>query len=32
LKQYRRIATRYEKTAINFLGLVCLASSLVWLA
>jgi transposase len=32
LKQYRRVATRYEKTARNFLGFVLLASSLVWLA
>ena len=32
LKQYRRIATRYEKTARNFLGMVSLASSFVWLA
>ena len=26
LKQYRRVATRYEKTARNFLGFVHLAS------
>lgn len=32
LKQYRRVATRYEKTAKNFLGMVFLASSFVWLA
>ena len=32
LKQYRRVATRYEKTTRNFLGFVLLASSLVWLA
>jgi len=32
LKQYRRVATRYEKTARNFLGMVLLASSFVWLA
>ncbi len=32
LKQYRRVATRYEKTARNFLGFALLASSLVWLA
>ncbi len=32
LKQYRRVATRYEKTALNFLGFALLASSLVWLA
>lgn len=32
LKQWRRVATRYEKTARNFLGLVLLASAIVWLA
>ena len=32
LKQYRRVATRYEKTATNFLGFVLLSASLVWLA
>ena len=32
LKQYRRVATRYEKTAGNFLGFVLLSASLVWLA
>ena len=32
LKQYRRVATRYEKTAQNFLGFVLLSASLVWLA
>jgi len=32
LKQFRRVATRYEKTARNFLGFALLASSLVWLA
>lgn len=31
LKHYRRIATRYEKTARNYLGFVLLASSLVLL-
>lgn len=32
LKQYRRVATRYEKTAANFLGFALLASSMLWLA
>jgi transposase len=32
LKQYRRTATRYEKTACNFLGFVLLASIRIWLA
>ena len=31
LKQYRAIATRYYKTAINFLGAIYLASSVIWL-
>lgn len=32
LKQYRAIATRYDKTARNFLGGIHLAASIVWLA
>jgi len=32
LKQYRRIATRYDKTARNFLGFVQLAALLDWVA
>ena len=31
LKQYRRVATRYEKTARNFLGLVHVTSIMVLL-
>jgi len=31
LKQFRAIATRYDKTAQNFLGGVHLAATLVWL-
>ena len=31
LKHCRRIATRYEKTLVNFMGLVYLASSMLWL-
>ena len=32
LKQYRAIATRYDKTARNFLGAIHLAATMVWLA
>jgi len=32
IKRYRRIATRYEKTAANYLGFVLFASIQVWLA
>ena len=31
LKQFRRIATRYEKLARNFFGMLCLVSALLWL-
>ncbi len=31
LKGYRRIATRYDKTATSFLGFIHLASALIWL-
>jgi transposase len=31
LKQYRAIATRYNKRAINFLGAIYLAASVIWL-
>jgi len=31
LKQWRRIATRYDKLAANFLGFVKLASIILWL-
>ncbi|MBO1350174.1 MAG: IS5 family transposase [Hormoscilla sp. GUM202] len=31
LKQYRAIATRYDKTARNFLGAIYLAAAVVWL-
>jgi transposase len=30
LKDFRRIATRYDKLARNYLGSVCLAAALVW--
>jgi transposase len=31
LKQYRAIATRYDKRAVNFLAGIYLASALIWL-
>lgn len=31
IKRYRRVATRYEKTALNYLGFVLFASIRVWL-
>jgi transposase len=31
IKHYRRIATRYEKTARNFLAMVHLACAMIWL-
>jgi transposase len=31
LKQFRRIATRYEKTARNFLGMVLFVAMTIWL-
>jgi transposase len=31
LKQFRRVATRYEKRATNFLGMVTLAALTLWL-
>ena len=31
LKQFRAIATRYDKTARNFLGAIYLAASVIWL-
>jgi transposase len=31
IKHFRRIATRYEKTATNFLAMITLASIMVWL-
>lgn len=30
LKNWRRIATRYDKTAESFLGFVCLVSAKLW--
>jgi transposase len=31
LKQLRRVATRYEKTARNYLAVVTLAATVLWL-
>ena len=31
LKEWRAVATRYEKTARSFLGVLCLAAALDWL-
>lgn len=31
LKQFRRIATRYEKTLVNYMGLLYLAAAMIWL-
>jgi transposase len=31
IKQFRRIATRYEKTVTSFAGMLCLAGAMVWL-
>ncbi|WP_238224102.1 transposase, partial [Methylorubrum aminovorans] len=31
LKEWRAVATRYEKTAVSFTGVLCLAATLDWL-
>jgi transposase len=31
LKEWRAVATRYEKTARSFLGVLCLAATADWL-
>lgn len=31
LKEWRAVATRYEKTAASFVGVLCLAATLDWL-
>jgi transposase len=31
LKEWRAVATRYEKTARSFVGVLCLAASMAWL-
>jgi len=32
IKQFRRIATRYEKTALSFAGMLYLVAAMIWLA
>ena len=32
LKNYRRIATRYERLAINYISMLALVSTIIWLA
>jgi transposase len=31
LKYFRRIAMRYEKQAVNFMGMLAFAATLLWL-
>ena len=31
LKEWRAVATRYEKTARSFMGVLCLAATMDWL-
>ncbi|PWC26288.1 IS5/IS1182 family transposase, partial [Pseudoroseomonas aestuarii] len=31
LKEWRAVATRYEKTARSFIGILCLAAAADWL-
>jgi transposase len=31
LKEWRAVATRYEKTARSFMGVLCLAAGIVWI-
>lgn len=31
IKQFRRIATRYDKTAISFLGFLAIAAAKLWM-
>ena len=31
LKQFRRIATRYDKLAVRFEAFICISASLIWL-
>lgn len=31
LKQFRRIATRYDKTAVSFVGFLALAAAKLWM-
>jgi transposase len=31
IKHFRRIATRYDKTALSFFAMLCLAAAMIWL-
>jgi transposase len=31
LKHFRRVATRYERRTIHFIGFICLAAAMLWL-
>lgn len=31
LKEWRAVATRYEETAVSFVGVLCLAAALDWI-
>jgi transposase len=31
LKQFRRVATHYEKTARNYLAVVTIAATIIWI-
>lgn len=31
LKEWRAVATRYEKTACSFMGVLCMAAAMDWL-
>jgi transposase len=31
IKHYRHIATRFEKTAVSFFSMLCLAATMIWL-
>jgi transposase len=31
IKHYRRIATRFDKTALSFFSLLCIAAAMIWL-
>ncbi len=31
IKHFRRIATRYDKTAASFLSMLCLCAAMIWL-
>ena len=31
IKHFRRIATRYEKTALSFFSMLCLTSAMIWM-